>query len=169
MSNSSFIEGLLWTQIYTKRLTSTIAVNFHYHHPVKWIYSFFKIIFDVDIFTVLIEFVTILLLFYFLDFFGSQGTWDLSAPTKDQTLTLCIRRQSLINNYWIAREVHECILTILVLDMRKPRLKEKKWFPKVSLQVAQPRSKQNLFAAKPSSLNHYVRMSSQLYHSTLNF
>ena len=62
----------------------------------------------------------------------------------------------------------KCLL-ISWIQSPSPRLKEKKWFPKVSLQVAEPRFKQNLFAAKTSSLNHYVRMSSQLYHATLNF
>ena len=54
------------------------------------------------------------------------GLQNLSTPTKDQTSTPCIGRQSLINNYGIAREVGEYILAILILDVRKPRLKEKK-------------------------------------------
>ena len=29
--------------------------------------------------------------------------WDLSSPTRDRTLTLCIKRQSL--NHWTLREV----------------------------------------------------------------
>ena len=46
------------------------------------------------IFKDFIEFVTILLLFYVFDFW-LQGMWNLSSPTKDQTHTFCIRRQSL--------------------------------------------------------------------------
>ena len=52
--------------------------------------------------TELIEIVTVLLLFYVL-VFQSWGTWDLSSPTGNRTLTACIGRWSL--NHWIAREV----------------------------------------------------------------
>ena len=48
------------------------------------------------------EFVTILLLFYVL-FFGATGMWDLSFPTRNQTCTPCIGRQSL--NQYTTREV----------------------------------------------------------------
>lgn len=54
------------------------------------------------IFKVFIEFVTILLQFYVLDFW-LQGMWDLSSPAKDQTHTFCIGRQSL--NHRTTREV----------------------------------------------------------------
>ena len=54
------------------------------------------------IFKVFIEFVTILLLFYVLVFWP-RGMWDLSSPTRNQTLTPCIERRSL--NHWTAREV----------------------------------------------------------------
>ena len=51
---------------------------------------------------VFIEFVTILLLFYVLDFW-LWDMWDLSSPTRDQIHTPCIGRRSL--NHWITREV----------------------------------------------------------------
>ena len=54
------------------------------------------------VFSVFIEFVTILLLFYVL-IFGPRGMWDLSSWTRDRTRTPCIGRQSL--NHWTAREV----------------------------------------------------------------
>ena len=54
------------------------------------------------VFKVSIEFVTILFLFYVLDFW-SQGRWDLSSPTVDLTYSPCIGRRSL--NHWITREV----------------------------------------------------------------
>ena len=40
---------------------------------------------------VFIEFVTILLLFYVLDFWP-QGMWNLSSPIRDHTRTPCIGR-----------------------------------------------------------------------------
>ena len=43
---------------------------------------------------VFMEFVTILLLFY-VTVFWPRGMWDLSPPTRDQTQTPCIDRQSL--------------------------------------------------------------------------
>ena len=47
------------------------------------------------------EFVIILLLFYvFVSW--PQGTWDLNCPTRDQTHTPYIGRQSL--NHWTMRE-----------------------------------------------------------------
>ena len=46
------------------------------------------------IFKVFIEFVTISLLFYVLDFWP-WGMWDLSSLTRDLTLTHCIGRGSL--------------------------------------------------------------------------
>ena len=55
------------------------------------------------IFKVFVEFVTTLLLFYVL-FFCPQGMWDLSSPTRDQTHTPYIGRQTLINK-WTVREV----------------------------------------------------------------
>ena len=56
---------------------------------------------DVDRSRRLIEFVTILLLSYF--FFWPSGMWYFSFPTRDQTHTSCIGRQSL--NHCTAREV----------------------------------------------------------------
>ena len=52
------------------------------------------------IFKFFIEFVTIC----FCLVFWPRGMWDLSSPTRDQTHTSCIGRQSL--NHWTAREVH---------------------------------------------------------------
>ena len=49
-----------------------------------------------------IEFVTILFLFYVLGF-SPRGMWDLSTPTRDQTATSFIERQSL--SHWTTREV----------------------------------------------------------------
>ena len=54
------------------------------------------------IFKVFIEFVTILLVFYVLVFWP-WGMWGLSSPTRGQTLTPWIGRQSL--NHWTTREV----------------------------------------------------------------
>ena len=56
---------------------------------------------------VFIEFVTTLLLFYVLVFWP-QGMWDLSSPTRDQTLTPCIGRPSL--NHWTTREIPKVFL-----------------------------------------------------------
>ena len=53
------------------------------------------------IFKVLIEFVTILLLFYVL-ISWPRGVWDLSSPTRDWTCTPCLGRWSL--NQWTTRE-----------------------------------------------------------------
>ena len=52
--------------------------------------------------TELIEFVTVLLLFYVLVVW-LQGMWDLSSLTRDPTCTPCPGRQGL--NHWTAREV----------------------------------------------------------------
>ena len=51
---------------------------------------------------VFIEFVTILLLFHVLVFWP-EGMWDLRCPTRNQTHTLGIGRQSL--NRWTSAEV----------------------------------------------------------------
>ena len=53
-------------------------------------------------FKVFIEFVTILFLFYVLGF-SPGGMWDLSTPTRNQTATSFIERQSL--SHWTTREV----------------------------------------------------------------
>ena len=55
------------------------------------------------IFKVFIEFATILILFYVLNFFVPRGMWDLSSSTRDQTHAPCFGRQS--RNHWTAREV----------------------------------------------------------------
>ena len=47
------------------------------------------------IFKVFTEFVTILVLFYVLVFWGPQAMWGLNSPTRDQTCTPCTGRQSL--------------------------------------------------------------------------
>ena len=59
----------------------------------------------------LIEFVTLLLLFYVLDFW-SQAMWDLSSPTRGGSCAFCIGMQSL--KHWIIREVNLFILFIPV-------------------------------------------------------
>ena len=41
--------------------------------------------------------------FFYVLVFWPRGMWDLSSPTRDQTLTPCIGRRSL--NHWTAREV----------------------------------------------------------------
>ena len=53
-------------------------------------------------FKVLIECITILLLFYVL-FFWPRGIWDLSSLIRDLTHIPCIGRQSL--NHWATKEV----------------------------------------------------------------
>ena len=63
------------------------------------------------IFKVFIEFVTILLLFYVLVFWP-PGMWDFTSPTRNQTHTLCIGRQSL--KHWATREV--CIQLCSLLN-----------------------------------------------------
>ena len=54
------------------------------------------------IFKVFTESVTVLLLFYVLDFWP-WGMWDLNSLTRDWTCMPCIRRQS--SNYWTTWEV----------------------------------------------------------------
>ena len=65
---------------------------------------FLKDFFMWAIFKLIIEFVTILLLFYVLIFFffWPQGTWGPSSLIKDRTYT-CLGRQS--SNHWTSREV----------------------------------------------------------------
>ena len=75
---------------------------------------FFKIFFffEADHFLKsLIELVTMLLLFYVLDFW-SQAMWDLSSPTRDRSCAFWIGMWSL--KHWIIREVHLFILFIPV-------------------------------------------------------
>ena len=55
------------------------------------------------IFKVLIEFVTILFVFWF---FGHKAMRDPNSLTRNQTHTSCIVRRSL--NHWTAREVPRC-------------------------------------------------------------
>ena len=66
------------------------------------------------------EFVTILVLFCVLFFWGPQAMWDLNSPTRDQTYTPCTGRQSL--NHWTTREVPE---TSLFLTFTSKSLKTK--------------------------------------------
>ena len=65
------------------------------------LYYFLKVLLMWTIFKVIIESVTKLLLFYVL-VFQSQGMWDPSSPTRDQTHTPCIGRRS--PNHWTARK-----------------------------------------------------------------
>ena len=58
-------------------------------HLSKLILLLFKVFFYVTFLKVFTEFVTMLLLFYHLVFWP-QGMWDLSTPSRDQTLTNCI-------------------------------------------------------------------------------
>ena len=68
------------------------------------------------VFKVFIEFVTILLLFYVLDFW-LQGMWDLSSLARDRTRSPCIGRQSL--NHWTTREVpHFAISKVKACDSK---------------------------------------------------
>ena len=86
-------------------------------HPLtfySFIYSFFQCSFHPSIHSffflmwlilkVFIEFVTILLLFWF----WSWGMWCLSSLTRDWTHTPCIGRWNL--NHWTTREVPFCPL-----------------------------------------------------------
>ena len=64
---------------------------------------------------VLIEFVTILLMFFILVFWP-RGMLDLSSPTRDPTHTSCIGRRS--PNHWTTTEVPEkvfCLISLLSL------------------------------------------------------
>ena len=54
-------------------------------------------------FKTFIEFVTVLLLFFYVLVFWSQGMWDISSLTMAGTPTPCIGKQS--PNHWTAREV----------------------------------------------------------------
>ena len=67
------------------------------------------------IFKVLIEFVTILLLFYVL-VFCPWGMWDLNSPTREWTYTSYTGRQTL--NHWTTMEVP--IFFILLLFSWSP-------------------------------------------------
>ena len=80
----------------------------HTHRDTVFLvwFGFLKIFLMWAIFKVLVEFVTILLLFYVLVFWP-QAMWDLSSPTRDRTHTLCIGRRSL--NHWTAREVPDIV------------------------------------------------------------
>ena len=66
-----------------------------------------------DHFKVLIEFVTLWLLFYVL-FFCPRGMWDLHSPTRDQTYTPCIGRRSL--SHWTTREVPQIVVLLIFKD-----------------------------------------------------
>ena len=67
------------------------------------------------IFKVFIEFVTVLLLFFPLDFWP-RGIWGPSSPTRDQTHTPRIGRRSL--NHWAAREVPNMSFSILQTTLK---------------------------------------------------
>ena len=64
------------------------------------------------IFKVIIEFVTVLLLFYVFVFW-LQGVWDLSFLIRDQTHIPCFKRRSL--NHWTTREVLYIFLQVTFL------------------------------------------------------
>ena len=66
---------------------------------------------------IFIEFVTIFLLLYVLDFWP-LGMWDLSSPSRNQTHTLCTGRWTL--NHWTARKVPLDILYRIFLVRTKP-------------------------------------------------
>ena len=72
---------------------------------------FFKIFLMWTIFKVCIEFVTVLLLFYFL-FLWPWDMWDLSSLTRYWTHTPCVGRWSL--NHGTAREVPLCLFLIYI-------------------------------------------------------
>ena len=74
------------------------------------------------IFKVFIDFVTILLLFFYVLVFWPQGMWDLSSLTRDRTRTPCFGRRSL--NHRTAREVPN---TLTVIPMRHLRHREVKY------------------------------------------
>ena len=72
----------------------------------------------------LLKSVTILLLFYFLDFW-LQGMWDLSSPTRDRTWNPCIGRWSL--NHWATRKVPGITILIALQVIFTHSLVEKHW------------------------------------------
>ena len=71
----------------------TSAIHLEPNHSNMWTRVSFYFLMH-TIFKVFIEFVTISLLFYALDFWP-QGMWDLISPTRDQTCIPCIGTQSL--------------------------------------------------------------------------
>ena len=84
----SLPQQYTWSQI-----IPTCVPESHFRFFFFWMHTIFK---------VFLEFVTISLLFYALDF-GPQGMWDLISPTRDQTCIPCIGTQSL--NHSTTREV----------------------------------------------------------------
>ena len=72
----------------------------------------------------LLKSVTILLLFYFLDFW-LQDMWDLSSPTRDRTWNPCIGRWSL--NHWATRKVPGISILIALQVIFTHSLVEKHW------------------------------------------
>lgn len=110
---SSLCLWLAWEQHHTIFSTShDLITDFqslnsyclcrHFNHNL----NFFKILFHVDHFLkVFIEFITLLLLLFYVLAFWSWGTrhLDLSFPGRVQTCTSCIVRWSL--NHWGIRKV----------------------------------------------------------------
>ena len=98
-----------------------------------------------------IEFITILLLFYVLDF-GSQDMWDLSSPTRDGTCTPCTGRRSL--NHWTTGEVP----TVQVLTSRWACCPDNFWLigsvrvPEMGQEAGCPHLVQQLLHHRCSSL-----------------
>ena len=84
-AKSSQIESVYW---------GTLFIYISFFEDFFFIWTIFKVV---------IEFVTILLLFY--GFFWPQGIGDLSSLTRDGTCTPCIGRWRL--NHWSDREVLE--------------------------------------------------------------
>ena len=81
-------------------LTDSVVCPFwEFVAPQVCIFFFF---FDMDHFSSLYWIFQVLLLFYVLVFWP-WGVWYLNSLTRDQTHTLCIRRQSL--NRWTTRKV----------------------------------------------------------------
>ena len=85
------VEKKVKILIYFPYLSNTFGAKSFQHVDQSLILDYFLMH---TIFKVFIEFVTISLLFYALDFWP-QGMWDLISPTRDQTCIPCIGTQSL--------------------------------------------------------------------------
>ena len=90
---AAFLETLL------NEYLNPLLTSFFFLSQGFWRWAIFKFC---------IKFVTILLLFQVLGFVA-EVCGDLTCPTRDQTCTPCIGRQSL--NHWITREVPCSLLT----------------------------------------------------------
>jgi len=83
--------GAWWAAIYGVVQSRTRLKRLSSSSSFIAMFSFLKDFLMWTIFTIFIEFVTILLLFYVLVFW-SRGMWDLSSPTRDRTRTPCFGR-----------------------------------------------------------------------------